>query len=253
MARPAGRVMDRVAVVTGAASGIGAAIATRLFEDGMVVVGADVDLARAQAHTATLGEPDGRALAVAVNVASEASVRAMTDRVIDAYGRIDVLVNNAGIAGMSAPAWELPEGEWERVLGIDLSGVYYGCRAAIPHMVARGWGRVVNVASIAGKEGNPNAVPYSAAKAGVIGLTKAIAKEVAMTGVLVNAIAPAVIETPILGQVSEAHRQYMVARIPMGRTGMPAEVAALVSWLCSDECSFSTGAVYDISGGRATY
>ena len=160
---------------------------------------------------------------------------------------------SSDLAGRSAPSWDLPDGEWERVVGIDLSGVYYGCRAVLPHMVGRRWGRIINIASVAGKEGNPNAVPYSAAKAGVIGLTKAMAKEVATTGVLINAVTPAVIETPILEQVSEAHRAYMVSRIPMGRTGAPVEVAALVSWLSSDECSFSTGAVFDISGGRATY
>jgi 3-oxoacyl-[acyl-carrier protein] reductase len=177
----------------------------------------------------------------------------MVGKVIDRYGHVDVLVNNAGIAGRSALSWELPDGEWEKVVGIDLSGVYYGCRAVLPHMIARQRGRIVNIASIAGKEGNPNAVPYSAAKAGVIGLTKAMAKEVATTGVLINAVTPAVIETPILEQVSEAHLAYMLSRIPMGRAGIPHEVAALVSWLSSDECSFSTGAVFDISGGRATY
>lgn len=243
----------RVAVVTGAASGIGAAVAHRLHADGHLVVLSDLRV-EAAASVAVAFDGDGSLTDVAqVDVSSEASVRRMVAEVLDRHGRIDVLVNNAGIAGQSAPSWELPDGEWEKVVAIDLSGVYYGCRAVLPHMIAKGWGRIVNIASIAGKEGNPNAVPYSAAKAGVIGLTKAIAKEVATTGVLVNAVTPAVIETPILEQVSEAHRAYMVSRIPMGRTGVPNEVAALIAWLASDECSFSTGAVFDISGGRATY
>ena len=174
-------------------------------------------------------------------------------RAIAGIPQVDLLINSAGVAGRNAPSWELPHGEFERVLAVNLMGTYYMCRAVLPGMVARGWGRIVNVASIAGKEGNPNAVPYSASKAGVIGLTKAIAKEVATSGVLVNCVTPAVIQTPLLGQVSDEHLQYMVSKIPMNRVGQPDEVAALISWLCSDECSFSTGAVFDISGGRATY
>jgi 3-oxoacyl-[acyl-carrier protein] reductase len=174
-------------------------------------------------------------------------------RAIADIPQVDLLINSAGVAGRNAPSWELPDGEFERVLAVNLMGTYYMCRAVLPGMVARGWGRIVNVASIAGKEGNPNAVPYSASKAGVIGLTKAIAKEVATSGVLVNCVTPAVIRTPLLGQVSNEHLQYMVSKIPMNRVGQPDEVAALISWLCSDECSFSTGAVFDISGGRATY
>jgi NAD(P)-dependent dehydrogenase (short-subunit alcohol dehydrogenase family) len=243
----------RVAIVTGAGSGIGAAVALRLATDGFHVAVADLRPDAAEATVATISSAGGHGHAVEVDVSSEPSVRQMVSAVLAQTGRIDALVNNAGIAGRSAPSWELPDGEWEKVLGIDLSGVYYGCRAVLPHMLERGSGRIVNVASIAGKEGNPNAVPYSAAKAGVIGLTKAIAKEVATRGVLVNCVTPAVIETPILSQVSEQHIQYMVSRIPMGRTGKPEEVAALISWLCSDECTFSTGATFDISGGRATY
>ena len=243
----------RVAVVTGAGSGIGAAVATRLATDGFHVAVADLRPDAAAATVAAITSAGGHAHSVEVDVSSEPSVRAMVHSVLARHGRIDSLVNNAGIAGQSALSWELPDGEWEKVLAIDLSGVYYGCRAVLPHMLERGSGRIVNVASIAGKEGNPNAVPYSAAKAGVIGLTKAIAKEVATRGVLVNCVTPAVIETPILSQVSEQHIQYMVSRIPMGRTGKPEEVAALISWLCSDECTFSTGATFDISGGRATY
>jgi len=258
----------RTAIVTGAGSGIGAAIAARLARDGYQVAIADIHKEGAEQTVARIvsagqGEPANqpgqrgpageRAFAVSVDVSREESVRAMIATVIERTGRIDALVNNAGIAGQSATTWELPPGEWERVLAIDLSGVYYGCRAVLPHMLESGSGRIVNVASIAGKEGNPNAVPYSAAKAGVIGLTKAVAKEVATRGILVNCVTPAVIETPILQQVSDEHVRYMVSRIPMGRTGRPEEVAALVSWLCSEECSFSTGAVFDCSGGRATY
>ena len=184
-----------------------------------------------------------------VDVTDESACR----RAVAGIPQVDLLINSAGVAGRNAPSWELPDGEFERVLGVNLMGTYYMCRAVLPGMVARGWGRIVNVASIAGKEGNPNAVPYSASKAGVIGLTKAIAKEVATTGVLVNCVTPAVIQTPLLGQVSSEHLQYMVSKIPMNRVGQPEEVAALISWLCSDDCSFSTGAVFDISGGRATY
>ena len=241
---------ERVAIVTGAGRGIGAATATRLAADGYRVVVADINAGDAAITASRLGAV---AFSATVDVTSEASVRAMVADVLDRVGRIDALVNNAGVTGDSAPCWELPDGEWERVLSIDLSGVYYGCRAVLPHMRERGWGRIVNVASIAGKEGNPNAVPYSAAKAGVIGLTKAVAKEVATTGILVNAVTPAVIETPILQQMTAAHVQYMTARIPMARVGQPEEVAALIAWLCSEECTFSTGAVFDISGGRATY
>jgi len=241
---------ERVAIVTGAGRGIGAATAARLAADGYRVVVADISVGAAAMTASRLG---ALAFPAMVDVTSEPSVRAMVADVLDRVGRIDALVNNAGVAGDSAPCWELPDGEWERVLSIDLSGVYYGCRAVLPHMRERGWGRIVNVASIAGKEGNPNAVPYSAAKAGVIGLTKAVAKEVATSGILVNAVTPAVIETPLLEQMTAAQVQYMTARIPMGRVGQPDEVAALISWLCSEECTFSTGAVFDISGGRATY
>jgi len=241
-----------MAIITGAARGIGAATAARLARDGFRVAVADVDEAAARATAERIGA-GGDAFAVGVDVTSEASVRAMVGAVLERAGRVDALVNNAGVAGQAAPSWELPSGEWERVLAIDLSGVYYGCRAVLPHMLERGAGRIVNVASIAGKEGNPNAVPYSAAKAGVIGLTKAVAKEVAGRGILVNAVTPAVIDTPILEQLTPEHIQYMISRIPLGRTGRPEEVAALIAWLCSEECSFSTGAVFDISGGRATY
>jgi 3-oxoacyl-[acyl-carrier protein] reductase len=224
----------RSAIVTGGASGIGAAIAARLTNVGVRVHSFDIT-------------GDGKT--VQVDVTDEEDCR----RAVAACEPIDILVNSAGVAGLNAPSWKLPDGEFERVIAVNLVGTYYVCRAVMPGMVSRGWGRIVNIASIAGKEGNPNASAYSASKAGVIGLTKSLAKEVADTGVLVNCVTPAVIDTPMLGQVSDAHLKYMLSKIPMGRLGQPEEVAALVCWLVSDDCSFSTGAVFDISGGRATY
>jgi 2-dehydro-3-deoxy-L-rhamnonate dehydrogenase (NAD+) len=244
------RFEGQTAIVTGGARGIGAAIARRLAGEGAAVMIADIDETAAAEAVQAMG---GQTVAQTLDVTDAASWESAVGAATDAWGKIDALVNNAGIAGRSAPAWELDLAEWQQVIDIDLTGVFLGCRAVIPAMVAAGAGRIVNIASIAGKEGNPNAVPYSAAKAGVIGLTKAIAKEVATKGVLVNAVAPAVIETPILEQVSEEHIRYMTSRIPMGRVGKPEEVAALVAFLCSRDLTFSTGAVYDISGGRATY
>jgi 3-oxoacyl-[acyl-carrier protein] reductase len=244
------RFEGQTAIVTGAARGIGAAIARRLGQEGARVLIADIDHDAAEAMAGQIGE---RAAAQRLDVTDAAS---WDDAVAAAQaldGNLAMLVNNAGIAGRSAPIWELSVQEWQDLIAIDLTGVFLGCRAVLPTMREAGYGRIVNIASIAGKEGNPNAVPYSAAKSGVIGLTKAVAKEVATNGVLVNAVAPAVIETPILSQVSEEHIRYMTSRIPMGRVGQPEEVAALVAFLCSRELSFSTGAVYDISGGRATY
>jgi 3-oxoacyl-[acyl-carrier protein] reductase len=239
----------RVAIVTGAARGIGKAIAERLAQDGFVVAIADLDEPAARAASATI---DG-ALAVGVDVTDEASVQRMVGAVLERAGRVDALINNAGIAGPAAPVAEYPAGEWRRVMAINLDGVFLCCKAVLPHMLARGSGRIVNIASISGKEGNPNMAAYSSSKAGVIGLTKALGKEVATKGIYVNCVTPAVIETDILQQLTEDAVKYMVSRIPMGRTGKPEEVAALVAWLASEECSFSTGAVFDISGGRATY
>jgi 3-oxoacyl-[acyl-carrier protein] reductase len=244
------RFAGQTAVVTGAARGIGEAIARRLANEGAAVMIADLDETAATEAAAAIGEG---AIAQRHDVTELVSWDAVVRVAMERWGRIDALVNNAGIAGRSAPIWELGVDEWQQVIDIDLTGVFLGCRAVIPVMIEAGSGRIVNIASIAGKEGNPNAVPYSAAKAGVIGLTKAVAKEVATKGVLVNAVAPAVIETPILAQVSEEHINYMTSRIPMGRVGKPEEVAALVAFLCSSDLTFSTGAVYDISGGRATY
>ena len=236
------RFSGRVALVTGAASGIGAAVATRLLSEGARVAGLDL---RGEA-------PDG-VLAVAGDVAVSSDVDAAVDRVSGELGPIDVLVCAAGIPGRSLRTVDVDDEEWRRVMAINADGVFLCNRAVISGMVERGYGRIVNVASIAGKEGNPMAAAYSASKAAVIALTKAIGKDLARTGVVVNCIAPAVIETPILEGLSEEHVGYMVERIPMGRMGATDEVAALVAWLASEECSFSTGATYDISGGRAVY
>jgi 2-dehydro-3-deoxy-L-rhamnonate dehydrogenase (NAD+) len=240
----------RVAIVTGAARGIGFAVAARLVADGASVAIADIDADAASQAAQRLGK---RAVGLRLDVTDEEQWAAGIESIEAVFGPISILVSNAGIAGRAVPTWELSVAEWQQVIAIDLSGVFIGCRAVLPGMIERGYGRIVNIASIAGTEGNPNAVPYSAAKAGVIGLTKAIAKEVATTGVIVNAVTPAVIETDILKQLTDEHVAYMTSRIPMGRVGQPEEVAALVRFLCSDEVTFSTGAVFDISGGRATY
>ena len=219
----------RVALVTGGASGIGAATAERLRSGG-----ADV-------HVFDLAHGD--------DVRDPAALRAAVERL----PRLDVLVCAAGVGGDSVHTEEITDEEWRRVHAINLDGVFFANRAALPKMKANAYGRIVNVASIAGKEGNPMAGPYSSSKAAVIGLTKAVGKDVAGSGVLVNCVAPAVIDTPILGQISEEHIAYMTARIPLARVGQPEEVAALICFLASEELSFSTGACFDISGGRATY
>ncbi len=242
----------RKAVVTGGARGIGYAIATRLLQSGAYVSLWDVDAAAVE-HAARELSTLGSVHAAHVDVTDESSVNAATQKTADALGGIDILVNNAGIAGSAAKTWELPVAEWRRVVEIDLIGPYLCCRAIVPRMLASGYGRIVNIASIAGKEGNPNASHYSAAKAGVVALTKSLGKELATSNILVNCITPAVIETEILKQVGAQHIDYMLSKIPMGRFGKSHEVAALAAWLCSEECSFSTAAVFDLSGGRATY
>ena len=188
-----------------------------------------------------------------VDVTDEASVEAATQSTLAAFGKIDLLVNNAGIAGNNAKLWEMNPADWRRVVDINLNGPFFTCRAVVPHLLKNGYGRIVNIASIAGKEGNPNASHYSASKAGVVALTKSLGKELATCNILVNCITPAVIETDILKQCSPEHVQYMLSKIPMNRFGQKHEAAALVAWLCSEDCSFSTGAVFDLSGGRATY
>ena len=242
----------KTAVVTGAARGIGCAIVERLLGSGAACSLWDRD-ADALACTAKTLSAKGRVHTATVDVTEASSVQAAAQATLKAFGNVDILVNNAGIAGASKPTWELAPAEWQQVLQIDLFGVYLCCHALVPSMRERGYGRIVNIASIAGKEGNPNASHYSAAKAGVIALTKSLGKELAKSGVIVNCITPAVIETDILKQITQQHIDYMRSKIPMDRFGSKEEAAALVAWLCSEECSFSTGAVFDLSGGRATY
>lgn len=239
----------RVAVVTGGAGGLGTALVRRLSADGLAVAVADIDIAAAEELAATLA--DG--IAVHVDVASAESAERMIRTVLERFGQIDVLVNNAGISGPRARVDQLPVDEWRRVVDVNLHGVFHTTRACLPHMVDRGSGRIVNVASIAGKEGNPLLSAYSATKAGVIGFTKAVAKEVATTGVLVNCVAPAIIDAGLGADATEEELARYISWVPMGRMGTPDEFAALVAWVASPECSFSTGAVFDLSGGRANY
>jgi NAD(P)-dependent dehydrogenase (short-subunit alcohol dehydrogenase family) len=236
------RFSGRVALVTGGAGGIGAAVAERLRSEGAAVASLDLQPASAEG-----------VLALAGDVSSSPDVEQAIAAVERDFGHVDVLVCSAGVPGQSLPTVEVTEEEWRRVMSVNADGVFFCNRAVLPGMIERGYGRIVNVASIAGKEGNPMAAAYSASKAAVIALTKAIGKDVARTGVLVNCVAPAVIETQILEGITQEHIDYMVGRIPMGRMGTPTEVAALICWLASEECSFSTGATYDISGGRAVY
>jgi 2-dehydro-3-deoxy-L-rhamnonate dehydrogenase (NAD+) len=236
------RFEDRVALVTGGASGIGAASVERLLREGAQVASLDRDD----------GAPAG-ALAIAADVTDSRQVNEAVARAESELGPLDVLVCSAGVPGESLRTVDVPDEEWRRVFAINADGVFWSNRAVLPRMIERGYGRIVNVASIAGKEGNPMAAAYSASKGAVIALTKAVGKDVAGTGVLVNCIAPAVIDTPILDGLSPNHIDYMVERIPLGRIGTAEEVAALICWLASEECSFSTGATYDISGGRAVY
>jgi NAD(P)-dependent dehydrogenase (short-subunit alcohol dehydrogenase family) len=231
----------RVALVTGGASGIGAATVERLRSGGARVAVFDLE------------EADGDVLSIEGDVTRSADVDASVSRVVGELGSLDVLVNAAGIAGKSLRTAEVSDEEWERVFAVNAHGTFWFCRAAARVMVQSGYGRIVNVASIAGKEGNPMAAAYSGSKAAVIGFTKAIGKDLAGTGVLVNSIAPAVIDTPMVGTMSQEHIDYMLARIPLGRLGRTDEVAAMICWLASEEMSFSTGACFDISGGRAVY
>jgi NAD(P)-dependent dehydrogenase (short-subunit alcohol dehydrogenase family) len=240
----------RTAMVTGAATGIGEAIAIRLAEAGATVAVIDLNLSGAQKVAASL--PHG-SFAVEADVASAASVGRAVDQVLQKTGQIDILVNNAGIAGPAAFIWEQTDEDWQRNIAINLTGVFNFCRAVVPHMRSRSYGRIVNIASIAGKEGNPSMIPYSATKAGVIGLTKSLGKEVATDGICVNAVTPAVVQTQILDQLTPEQVAYMTDRIPMRRTGRPEEIAYVVHFLASSECSFVTAQCYDASGGRATY
>jgi 3-oxoacyl-[acyl-carrier protein] reductase len=225
--------MGRTAVVTGGASGIGAAVVERLRTDGLRVIVVDLNAAAD----------------IVIDVSSAEAV----ERYAAELSVADVLVNSAGIVGPAGPLWEITPSDWERTLAVNLTGSFLMCRAVVPGMRKRGWGRIVNIASVAGKEGNPNLSAYSASKAGVIALTKSLGKELATDGVLVNAVTPAVIDTPMNRATPPDVLAYMIEKIPMRRVGRPGEVAELVAWLCSDRCSFSTAAIFDLTGGRATY
>jgi 2-dehydro-3-deoxy-L-rhamnonate dehydrogenase (NAD+) len=239
----------RVAIVTGAARGIGRAIAERFAASGARVAIWDVDGAAARAAAQEIAG----AIDLACDVTEPATIDAALAATEARLGAPDILVNNAGISGPNLPLDEYPAAEWRRVVEIDLVGVFNCCRAVVPVMRRRDYGRIVNIASIAGKDGNPNASAYSAAKAGVIGLTKSLGKELAETGIRVNCVTPAAARTDIFAQMTEAQIAYMLSKIPMGRFVLVEEIAGLVAWLASAECSFSTGGVFDISGGRATY
>lgn len=245
MAKTAGTVRydfsGRVAVVTGGANGIGAAIVAALRSAG------------AEAVVWDLAPAAGDASAFAVDVTRPDSIEAARAGTLERHGRIDLLVNNAGYAGPTLPLEAYDPEEWRRIVEVNLIGVFNVCRALVPALRAGGWGRIVNIASLAGKEGTPNASAYSAAKAGVLALTKSLGKELAGSGVLANAVAPAAIDTPLLAQMSPDHVETMIRKSPLGRLGTVEECAALVLWLCSEDCSFSTGAAFDLSGGRATY
>jgi 3-oxoacyl-[acyl-carrier protein] reductase len=239
----------RTAVVTGGAAGIGLAVAQRLSASGARLALWDRDASTLSRAAAALGE----AVTCAVDVADEAAVAGACDRTIAALGRIDVLVCSAGITGPNVTTWEYPPEEWRRVFDVNVHGLFYCNRAVVPHMRRHDYGRIVNIASVAGKEGNPNAPAYSASKAAVIGLTKSLGKELAKTNIRVNCVTPAAVRTAIFDQMTPQHIEFMLSKIPLGRFGSVDEIAAMVCWIASEECSFATGAVFDLSGGRATY
>jgi len=242
----------RVAVVTGGAQGIGYAIAERMLASGAAVSLWDLDAGKLGEAKSALGHA-GKVFAERVELTSDAEVAAATERTIAAAGKIDIVVNNAGITGGNGTTWELAPDVWRRVLEVNLVAPYLVCRAIVTHLIENGYGRIVNVASIAGKEGNPNASHYSASKAGLIALTKSLAKELATKGVLVNAVAPAAAKTAMFATMTKQHIDFMLSKIPMGRFIDVREIAATIAWIASEDCSFTTGSVFDLSGGRATY
>ncbi|MDP3545488.1 MAG: SDR family NAD(P)-dependent oxidoreductase [Phreatobacter sp.] len=242
----------RTAVITGGARGIGYAAAERMLASGASVAIWDVDAAKLQDAASRLAG-QGKVTTHVVELTDEASVQAATDATVAAHGGIAILVNNAGITGGNGKTWELSPEVWRRVVDVNLVGPFLTCRAVVPVMLKAGYGRIVNIASIAGKEGNPNASHYSASKAGLIGLTKSLAKELATSGILVNCITPAAAKTEIFDQMKQEHIDFMLSKIPMNRFLQVEEAAAMIAWLSSEDCAFSTGAVFDISGGRAVY
>jgi 3-oxoacyl-[acyl-carrier protein] reductase len=241
---------NKVVIITGAGSGIGKETAQRMIDNGAKVALWDYNQNTLEEIQAKLGS---NAIAVNVDVSDEQSVKKAADKVREKLGSPSILVNCAGVAGINATIDNTEPDEWRRVININLTGTFLCCREIISDMVKNKYGRIVNIASVAGKEGNPNAAHYSASKSGVITFTRSLGKELAETGILVNCITPAVIETEMLSQVSDEHKAYMVSKIPMGRMGQPSEVASLICWLSSKECSYSTAAAFDLSGGRSTY
>jgi 2-dehydro-3-deoxy-L-rhamnonate dehydrogenase (NAD+) len=241
---------NRCAVVTGGAQGFGRAITERFVASGAQVAIWDHDLALAENTAKQIGDA---VIAVNVDVTDLGAVEKARDATLTAFGKIDILVNNAGITGKNGPVWDTELSDWQRVMRINLEGPFICCKAIVPQMIAQGYGRIVNIASIAGKEGNPNAAHYSASKAGLIALTKSLGKELAGHDILVNAVTPAAAKTAIFDQMTQAHIDFMLSKIPKARFVKVEELAAMVSWLSSEDCAFSTGAVFDISGGRATY
>lgn len=242
----------RVVVITGGARGIGYAVAQRALRSGAAVALWDVDAQRLERSERELAEL-GTVSSVIVELTDEESVNAAAASTVQRHGAIDVLINSAGITGGNGATWELSPEIWRRVIEVNLIGSYLTCRAVVPQMLERGYGRIVNIASVAGKEGNPNASHYSASKAGLIGLTKSLGKELATRGILVNAVTPAAAKTEIFDSMSQQHIDYMLSKIPMNRFLLPEEAASMILWLGSEDCAFSTGAVFDLSGGRATY
>ncbi|GAB6851174.1 SDR family NAD(P)-dependent oxidoreductase [Paraburkholderia sp. A1RI_3L] len=242
----------RVMVITGGARGIGYAVAERALRSGAAVALWDIDADRLESSRRELAEL-GTVSAVTVELTDERSVDAATQQTVRDHGGIHVLINCAGITGGNGVTWELEPEVWRRVIDVNLIGPYLTCRAVVPHMLKEGYGRIVNIASVAGKEGNPNASHYSASKAGLIGLTKSLGKELAAKNILVNAVTPAAAKTEIFNSMSQQHIDYMLSKIPMNRFLMPDEAASLIVWLSSEDCAFSTGSVFDLSGGRATY
>ena len=246
---------NRHAIVTGGARGIGYAVAERLLASGAHVALWDMDASKLASSVAALqaAHPGQQVSGQALDISDDASVKGEANALAARWGRIDILVNNAGITGGNGLTWELEPAVWRQVIEVNLIAPYLTCRAVVPHMLAGGWGRIVNIASVAGKEGNPNASHYSASKAGLIGLTKSLGKELAQKNVLVNAITPGAAKTDIFDQMTQQQIDYMLSKMPMGRFLQVQEVAAMVAWLASDDCSFTTGGVFDISGGRASY
>ena len=243
-------MQGRHAVITGGAAGLGFAISQRLLASGASVSWWDRDAAAMAASQQRLGQ---KIHCVAVDVGEHASVVQAARQTVAQHPAIDVLVNCAGITGPNVKLWDYPPADWLQVMQINLNGLFYCCREVVPLMRQRNYGRIVNIASVAGKEGNPNASAYSASKAAVIALTKSLGKELADSGIRVNCVTPAAVKTAMFDQMTPEHIAFMLSKIPMGRFGEPEEVAAMVAWLCTEECSFSTGAVFDLSGGRATY